>query len=180
VKTTLTAAYQITLEYRTAPIYKNINLLMIPMILICQKDGATTSQAKPVNAIMQRIGLSLLKILKNEYGDIYENPATRDIASSVMTHRNPLLAETPPLLAIKTLKAQLNAYNQGYPPFDRPFQSKSMLLYTWWEHVQRHEDGTILGVIIYLGCIVKLVFTDVLDLGSCHEDFCISSDIYGG
>ena len=42
---------------------------------------AITSQAKPVDDIMQRVGLTLLKILK---GDVYENPATREFAHSVM------------------------------------------------------------------------------------------------
>ena len=67
----------------------------------------------------------------------------------------------PPLIAIKTLKAQLNAYNQGHPPFDRPFQSKYMSLRTWWEHVQRHENGAILHC--------GVIFTDNLDLGSYDD-----------
>ncbi|KAF8451153.1 ribonuclease H-like domain-containing protein [Boletus edulis BED1] len=141
------SAFFLNPEYCTAPIYKKINPLTIPTILIRKKDGATTSQTKPVDDIVQRVGLSLLKVLKNEYDDVYENPATRETARSVMTRRNPLLAGIPPFNAIKSLKSQLNAYNQGYPPFDRPFQSKYMSPYTWWEHVQQHEDGTVLGAL---------------------------------
>lgn len=84
-------------------------------------------------------------MLRNEYGDTYENPATKDNTQTVMVRRNPLLAKIHPTDALKLLKEQLKAYGKGVEPFNRRFRSNESL-YSWWEQVQNDEFGNVLGV----------------------------------
>jgi hypothetical protein len=49
-------------------------------------------------------------MLRNEYGDTYENPATKDNMQTVMARRNPLLAKIHPTDTLNLLKEQLKAY----------------------------------------------------------------------
>jgi hypothetical protein len=75
-------------------------------------------------------------MLHNEYGDTYENPATKDNTQTVMACRNPLLAKIHPTDTLKLLKEQLKAYC-----YDSSFTSLhlSFLLFT--------QDSSSVGTI---------------------------------
>lgn len=139
-------------EYRSAPIYNTINPLAIPTIrVVRQTDGTATSAKKPVEDIVKRVGLALLGMLKNEYGDLYSNPTTMNHAHSLMAQRNASLAKIHPSDAINSLKEELKSYARGYPPFDRPFDlDHTTSLLAWWERVHRSDDTNILAVISQL------------------------------
>ncbi|KAF9240690.1 hypothetical protein BU15DRAFT_73917 [Melanogaster broomeanus] len=129
-------AFFLNPEYRNIPIYKKPNPLVIPPLCIRQRDGVTTTSLKLPEDIIKRVGLSLQRILRNEYGDMYENPATKGTAQTVMARRNPLLAKIHPTDALKSLKEQLKSYEKGYEPFNKRFRSNESL-YSWWEQVQK-------------------------------------------
>ncbi|KIJ10218.1 hypothetical protein PAXINDRAFT_86391 [Paxillus involutus ATCC 200175] len=139
-------AFFLNPEYRNAPIYKKPNPLAIPPLRIRQQDGVTTTSLKLPEDIVKHVGLSLQRILRNEYGDTYENPATKDTAQTVMAHRNPLLTNIHPTDALKSLKEQLKSYGKGLEPFNRRFRS-SESLYSWWEQVQKDDFGNVLGAL---------------------------------
>ena len=171
----LTAQGIFNTEYRNAPIYKKPNPLAIPPLVIRHKDGVATSSLKTPTPedVLRRVGLSLQKMLRNEYGDTYENPATKDIAQIVMARRNPLLAKTHPKDALKSLKEQLRSYGKALEPFNRRFRPQESL-YSWWERVQQDEFGGVLGVSWHLFRVLMLLFdTGITGIG--YEDFCGSS-----
>jgi hypothetical protein len=151
--------------------------LAIPPLVIRHKDGVASSLLKIPEDILKRVGLSLQKMLRNEYGDTYENLATKDIAQTVMARRNPLLAKTHPKDALKLLKEQLKSYGKRLEPFNRHFRPQESL-YSWWEQVQQDEFGGILGVSWHPFQVIILLFnTGITGIG--YENFCGSSCLDG-
>ncbi|KAI0725715.1 hypothetical protein C8Q72DRAFT_785068, partial [Fomitopsis betulina] len=59
-------------RYWNAPIYKNINPLLIPSIWITGQPNARSAAPteSPHDAMVKRVGLCLLQLLKNEYGTL--------------------------------------------------------------------------------------------------------------
>jgi hypothetical protein len=109
-------------------------------------------------------------MLRNEYGDTYENPATKDNAQTVMARRNPLLAKIHPTDALKLLKEQLKSYRKGADPFNRRFRSNESL-YSWWEQVQKDEFGNVLGVSSALFIRLSISLVSIVT-GAGHENIC--------
>ncbi|KAF9228359.1 hypothetical protein BS17DRAFT_763855 [Gyrodon lividus] len=96
-------------DYCNVPIYKKPNPLTIPPLWIRQRDGVAMTSLKLPKDIIKHIGLSLQRILRNEYSDTYENLATKDTAQTVMACRIPLLAKIHPTHTLKSLKEQLKS-----------------------------------------------------------------------
>ena len=80
------------LDYRGADIFlkTNINPLSIPPVVISLANGNLKVKLKTLDNILQRVGLCLQKILKNEYGDAYAGDLTKKNAGKVMETRNPV------------------------------------------------------------------------------------------
>ena len=110
-----------------------------------QKNGVMTSSFKRPKDIIRQVGLSLQRMLRNEYGDTYKNQATKDNMQTVMACRNHLLAKIHPTDTLKLLKEQLKAYEKGAKPFNWCFWSNESL-YSLWEQVQNDQFGNVLGV----------------------------------
>jgi O6-methylguanine-DNA--protein-cysteine methyltransferase len=97
--------------------------------------------------MIKRVGLFLQKILKNEYGDVYEGDVTKKDPKAAMKERNPRLAHLTSAQALEALKKELKAYADGDDPFDREFRAGETTR-AWWVAVQKKQFGQVLGVII--------------------------------
>ena len=58
-------------------------------------------------------------MLRNEFGDAYENERSVHEAKKIMEERSPRLAHHSPADALAALKAQLKAYFNREDPFNR-------------------------------------------------------------
>jgi hypothetical protein len=94
---------------------------------------------------MKRVGISLQRILKNEYGDAYEGDLAKKKPREIMKERNPRLAHLTPSEALASLKSELKAYVDGDDPFDRAFRTDETVR-QWWVAVQKKQYGGVLGV----------------------------------
>ena len=135
--------------YRTAPIYKDHNPLTLPTITISKKGGTPKCTTKVPIDLLQRVGISLQKMLKHEFGDAYTNTAWKHPPNQ-MQLQNPLLARYHPGDALTRLKDQLKAYAKGIDPFDQPIQTQTESTADWWAGVQKDADADVLGVCIHL------------------------------
>ena len=135
------------LDYRGADIFleTNINPLSIPPVVISLTNGNPKVKPKTLDNILQRVGLCLQKILKNEYGDAYEGDLTKKNARKIMETMNPRLAHLTPSQALSSLKSELKAYADCDDPFDREFH-KGETVQAWWVAVQKKQFGKVLRV----------------------------------
>jgi hypothetical protein len=81
-------------ENWAAPILTNPNPLAIPSVIITRGKGKPTIRLKP--EMIDGIGLSLLKLLQNEYGDEYCAGHSVEEARRAMEDINPHLAKQNP------------------------------------------------------------------------------------
>ncbi|KIJ59093.1 hypothetical protein HYDPIDRAFT_162797 [Hydnomerulius pinastri MD-312] len=144
---TYIVAFFLNPEYRVAPIYKNQNPLAVPSVSVNQKKGQPPKiSSKPPSDLIERVGLSLQKMLKHEYGDAYQNQNWAD-PKKQMAIQNPMLAKYHPMDALGALKDQLKAYAKGVEPFNRRLRPKTESTADWWAAVQQDEDGEVLGAL---------------------------------
>jgi hypothetical protein len=95
--------------------------------------------------LIQRIGLSLQKILQREYGDEYRPNRTVTEAKQAMMNINPYIAHRTPADALQVLKSQLKNFLDGMAPFDRK-KKPSESVREWWVNLLNREDSDILAV----------------------------------
>ena len=131
------------LENRAAPILTNPNPLAIPSVIITREKGKPTIRSKP--EVIDGIGLSLLKLLQNEYGDEYRAGRSVEEARRVMEDINPHLAKWNPREALHALKAQFRAYLAGVEPFNRK-RGRNETLRDYWSRLLDNEDSDVLAV----------------------------------
>jgi hypothetical protein len=129
-------------ENRAAPILANPNPLAIPSVTI-------TLGKKPVvkkkSDIINDIGLSLLQLLRKEYGDEYRAGRSAEEARKAMEEINPNLAHHNPRDALNALKKQFKAYLAGVEPFTRRRRQDESLRDYWLRYLG-DEDSDVLAV----------------------------------
>lgn len=107
---------------------------------------ATIASPDAADPILKRAGLSLQKILRNEYGDVYADKSTSDnTKATLMQEQNPLLAHLGPAQALNQLRKELRNYQKGIDPFNRRLRDNESVL-DWWTAVQQDDDAQVLGV----------------------------------
>ena len=99
------------------------------------------SEATAKDELLKRVGLSLQRMLKDEYGDALKKDNVQDI----MQIRNPRLANIPPAEALAALKRELKAYARDSEPFDRKMRP-GQTVKQWWGKVAKDIDARVLGV----------------------------------
>lgn len=127
--------------YRDAPIYRKTNPL-------ATSDDITPSSEAANEAMLKRAGLSLQKILQNEYGDLVKTTPKqpqgqeRERLQNAMKLQNPSLAHLSPAEALTKLKTQLRKYQQRQPPFDRPL-GKDESVREWWAKLSKKHTSAV-------------------------------------
>ncbi|KAF9240037.1 hypothetical protein BU15DRAFT_74264 [Melanogaster broomeanus] len=123
---------------RTAPIYKDNNPLAVPTITISKKGGTPKCTTKVPANLLQRVGVSLQKMLRHEFGDAFTNTDWKT-PQKQMQLQNPLLSKYHPADALTRLKDQLKAYAKGIDPFDRPIRTKTGYCGLVGRRAERHR-----------------------------------------
>ena len=100
---------------------------------------------KPKAEMIDRIGVSLLKLLKKEYGDEYWAGRSVEEAKMAMKEINPHLENRNPREALQALKTQFKAYLTGVEPFDRK-RGRNEFLRDYWCHLLDNEESDVLAV----------------------------------
>ncbi|KAF9237836.1 hypothetical protein BU15DRAFT_75631 [Melanogaster broomeanus] len=157
---TYIVAFFLNPAYRTAPIYKDNNPLAIPTITISKKGGTPKCTTKVPADLLQRVGVSLQKMLRHEFGDAFTNTDWKT-PQKQMQLQNPLLSKYHPADALTRLKDQLKAYAKGIDPFNRPIRTKTESTVDWWAGVQKDTDADVLGALALK--IFSAVPTSIVD-----------------
>lgn len=137
--------------YRKSTIFRggDINPLAVPSVIISRNktNPVASPKGKTLEDILQRVGICLQKILKNEYGDAYDGDLLkkRPKPQEIMQKRNPRLAHLSPTEALQSLKRGLREYANCEEPFDRMLKSDETVR-EWWVTLQRKVDACVLGV----------------------------------
>ncbi|KAF7365997.1 hypothetical protein MVEN_00475600 [Mycena venus] len=131
-------------DNRGATILATPNPLAVKPVAISLRGGEPT--VKPQPPLIERIGLSLMKILQREYGDEYRPNRTVQQAKAVMEEINPYIAQRDPSDAIRALKTQLKGYLDGVSPFDRKKQPNESAR-DWWKNFLHRDDADILAAL---------------------------------
>ncbi|KJA16151.1 hypothetical protein HYPSUDRAFT_71581 [Hypholoma sublateritium FD-334 SS-4] len=126
-------AFVLDPENHIAPILSNPNPL-----------APSVTQSK--KAMVDGIGLSLLQLLKREYGDEYRESRTVEEAQKGMKTANPRLAGRTPREAITALKTQFQAYVDGVEPFTRKRSSRESLR-EYWKHFLNDDESDVLAAL---------------------------------
>ncbi|KAI9510814.1 hypothetical protein F5148DRAFT_1274586 [Russula earlei] len=137
-------AFVLDPENWAAPILTNPNPLSIPSVTITREKGKPTIRSRP--EIIDGIGLSLLKLLQNEYGDEYRAGRSVEEARRVMEDINPHLAKRNPREALHALKAQFRAYLAGVEPFNRKC-GRNESVRDYWSWLLDNEDSDVLAAL---------------------------------
>jgi hypothetical protein len=132
-------------DYRGAAIFRNINPLAVPAISVNHIEGQLRVKAVDSPDILERVGLGLQHILRNEYGEAYRKGRPSEESVAIMKLRNPLLAHLTPREALHAVKRELRDYTKGEEPFNRRFRSGENVR-DWWVAVQKDQFGQVLGV----------------------------------
>ncbi|EPQ56401.1 hypothetical protein GLOTRDRAFT_138137 [Gloeophyllum trabeum ATCC 11539] len=133
-------------RYRNAPIFKHRNPLAVPAVTIKRTEaGPVTLSGLSDKDVVKEMGLSLLRLLKKEYGDGVNMKSPKQI-ENLMQLRNPDLAGIIPAQAINSLRNELDNYTKGRDPFNRRFRSNETVL-DWWKAVRKDELGRVLGAL---------------------------------
>lgn len=131
-------------ENRAAPILLNINPLAIPSITVTQNKDAER-RVRPKKMVVDGIGLSLLTLLRKEYGNEYCEGRSVEEAQNAMQEVNPHLAKRSPRDAVSALKKQFQDYLDGREPFNRK-RSRRESLREYWCRLLNDEDSDVLAV----------------------------------
>lgn len=99
----------------------------------------------PTIPFIERIGVSLLGMLQNEYADEYR--AGRSVADAMasLKEAGSRLAHRTPQDAMGALKKQLKAYMDGADPFMRK-RRHDQSLRDWWMCLIQNDDADVLAV----------------------------------
>jgi len=92
--------------------------------------------------LLDGIGLSLLQLLRKEFGDEYREGRSVDEAQKGMKAANPRLAARSPREAITALKTQFRAYVDGVEPFTRKRSSRESLRQYWCRFANDDESSS--------------------------------------
>ncbi|KAJ7933219.1 hypothetical protein B0H13DRAFT_2262883 [Mycena leptocephala] len=96
-------AFVLDPDNRGASILATPNPLAVKSVAISFRMGEPT--VKPQQPLVERIGLSLMKILQREYGNEYRPDRTVEQARTAMDQINPYIAQRAPTDALRALKA---------------------------------------------------------------------------
>ncbi|OJA15131.1 hypothetical protein AZE42_12680, partial [Rhizopogon vesiculosus] len=133
------ASFVLNPMFRDAPVYKQANPLAIdPILLNRNKDGIVTCASKPPPDMSKRAALSIQKILRREYGDVYDIGKYQS-PKDVMNRRNPALAHLTPAEALTRLQSQLKAYFRCEDPFNRKVRSNETPR-DYWRAILKTRD----------------------------------------
>ncbi|KAF8902221.1 ribonuclease H-like domain-containing protein, partial [Gymnopilus junonius] len=138
-------AFLLDPENRAAPILANPNPLAIPSITIAQ-DKDKEPRVRPKKAVVDGIGLSLLNLLRKEYGNEYREGRSVEEAQNAMQEVNPHLAQRSPKDALAALKKQFQNYLDGREPFNRK-RSRRESLREYWCRLLNDEDSDVLAAL---------------------------------
>ncbi|KAK1223490.1 hypothetical protein PQX77_013648 [Marasmius sp. AFHP31] len=143
-------AFFLVPENRSAEILKRPNPLAVPRVTLSLQRSANNSRApitlKESPDTVKKIGISVLGILRNEYGDIYRPDVSLEDARKEMAKRNPFLAKYTPAEALTRLKSQFTAYTNGESPFVFK-KSFTKPIREWWVQLAKHDDADVLAAI---------------------------------
>ncbi|KAF8227168.1 hypothetical protein L208DRAFT_1366422 [Tricholoma matsutake] len=103
-------------------------------------------RVKPKAEMIDGIGVSLLKLLKKEYGDEYRAGRSVEEAKMAMKEINPHLENQNPREALQALKTQFKAYLTGAEPFDRKC-GQNEFLHDYWCCLLDNEESDVLAVL---------------------------------
>ena len=110
------------------------------------RGHTTILSPSAADAILKRAGISLQKILRNEYGNTYaDNSKSDHEKETLMQERNPLLAHLRPVQALERLKRELKNYQKGVIPFDQKLRENESVL-DWWIAIQQDDEPRVLRV----------------------------------
>ena len=114
--------------YPNAPIYKHINPLAVPTIIIHCTGAAVACSTKPPWSMVEHVGRGLQRILKHEYGDIYEIGSGITDPATVMRSCNPPLSKYTLFNALQRLRQQFKSYINAEDPFNHKLWSNQSSL----------------------------------------------------
>jgi len=133
------------LDYRNAPVYKDINPLTVPTITISRTGSTIACSKQPPKDMVERAGLALQRILKHEYDDVYEAGSGVSEPAAVMKQRNPALSKYTPFEALLRLRQQFKSYTCVQDPFNRKRRS-TQNTFQWWVALEDDELADVLAV----------------------------------
>jgi hypothetical protein len=122
------------------------NPLAVQPVTVSFHGGKPAVKEQP--PLIQRIGLSLQKILQREYGDEYRPNRTVEEARKAMEAINPDIAQRNPTEALKAFRVQLKNFLDGAEPFDRK-KKPTESVRDWWNNLRNREDSDVLAVSFY-------------------------------
>ncbi|KAJ7768081.1 ribonuclease H-like domain-containing protein, partial [Mycena maculata] len=131
-------AYLTAFVLDPASILATPNPLAVQPVTISFRGGESAVKEQP--PLIQRIGLSLQKILQKEYGDEYRIGRTIEEAKMAMEEINPYIAHRTPTEVLPALRTQLKNFLDGAAPFDRKKKPTESSREWWWALLNR-EDG---------------------------------------
>ncbi|KAJ7237403.1 hypothetical protein C8J57DRAFT_1568538 [Mycena rebaudengoi] len=137
-------AFVLDPDNRGATILATPNPLQIRPVTVSFSGGQPAVMQHP--PLIQRIGLSLQKILHKEYGNEYRPDRTVEEAKSAMRDINPYIAHRVPKDALSALRVQLQGFLHGVQPSDRkkkPTESPR----EWWVRLLTQDDSDILAAL---------------------------------
>ncbi|KAJ7746234.1 hypothetical protein B0H14DRAFT_3605957 [Mycena olivaceomarginata] len=137
-------AFVLDPDNRGASILATPNPLAVRPVAISFLGGEPT--VKPQRPLIERIGLSLMKILQREYGKEYRPDRTVEQARTAMEEINPYIALRAPADALRALKTQLKAFLNGDAPFDRKKKPNESAR-DWWVDLLNRDDSDILAAL---------------------------------
>ena len=143
-------------DYRNASILDDHNPLSILSITIMPAANGLPRCVKPKISVVQKVGISLQLMLKEEFGDAYENEQSVDKAKKIMADRSSRLAHRSPAAALAALKVQLKAYFNHEDPFNQKKHENKMVR-EWWMDLIDHKDADVLVVGYFLACLAYTI-----------------------
>ncbi|KAI6018850.1 hypothetical protein EDC04DRAFT_2576223, partial [Pisolithus marmoratus] len=147
-------------DYRNAPVYKEINPLAMPTIVISQIEGSVACSTKPPKDMVERAGLGLQRILRHEYGDVYEVGSSATDPTAAMRLWNPALSKYIPFDALNRLHLQFKSYLNAEDPFNHKRCSKQSTL-QWWAALAGDELADVLVPVMQkIFSVVPISMTD--------------------
>ena len=95
--------------------------------------------------MVTRAGLALQRIMRHEYGDVYQAGSDMSDSAAVMELRNPALSKYTPFDALDRLRQQFKSFLRADDPFNRKRRSHEST-FQWWEALEGDELADVLAV----------------------------------
>jgi hypothetical protein len=112
-------------------------------VIITRGKGKPIIRLKP--EMIDGIGLSLLKLLQNEYGDEYCVGHSVEEARRAMEDINPHLVKRNPREALHALKTQFRGYLAGVELFNCK-SGRNESLCNYWSQLLNDEESDVLAI----------------------------------